>query len=416
MKKFQTADITTYIFTAIFAILLAAGCSKPVAPTQPEPEVMPRAAKFAATLDPDEDLGDITNVTSVQQISGTIQGAGTQYYYRLMISENRKVIIHLREQDANADLFLENVDGEVIVSKVKPGTANETISGRTLLAGTYYARIEAKEDARNDYILRYKTSDPNPAAIERLLAALAAQEPAPVPPPTVTYTGDDQEPESAQSHTSTTNSPTYEGGNTIVLGAATDLNHNTDSRNHRWENFYDVRENTDRVKVVGLPKGCRGAFGLSERQVPGGDGFYRDHAPPVLSNQPSYSLFGKLKKELRDINGNDDGANVLYWVGDGDVSTLFFQIEDGNESCDSNVGIYRGAASSQQTKKGRYHTTVRTWGIRNLDNDGNQVGSTMYYEKDDAGEYVIANDERVRIYTYERTGHKGYITFSKVQD
>ena len=61
----------------------------------------------------------------------------------------------MRELDADADLFLEDFDGNVLHSSMESGTANETIS-QTLPTGTYYVRVESQETGQNDYDLLYE--------------------------------------------------------------------------------------------------------------------------------------------------------------------------------------------------------------------------------------------------------------------
>ena len=48
----------------------------------------------------------------------------------------------LRQQEPNADMFLESEDGTVIASMTTASTANEELP-QTLLAGTYFVRVEA---------------------------------------------------------------------------------------------------------------------------------------------------------------------------------------------------------------------------------------------------------------------------------
>ena len=73
----------------------------------------------------------------------------------------------LRQQDADADLFLEDAEGTVLHSSTVDGTANEAIN-ETLLAGTYYVRVEAQEEGANDFRLRYGVSAPDAAAVTAL--------------------------------------------------------------------------------------------------------------------------------------------------------------------------------------------------------------------------------------------------------
>ena len=88
-------------------------------------------------------------------------------YWRFTLSEARRVGLGLRRQDANADLFLEDAEGNVLYSSTEEGTANEWIS-QTLLAGTYFVRVEAQEEGANEFKLRYGVSGANPAVVAAL--------------------------------------------------------------------------------------------------------------------------------------------------------------------------------------------------------------------------------------------------------
>ena len=75
----------------------------------------------------------------------------------------------LRRQDADADLVLEDAAGNVLHSSANDGTANEWLR-ETLLAGTYYVRVEAQEAGANAYVFRYGVGDADPAEVTRLEA------------------------------------------------------------------------------------------------------------------------------------------------------------------------------------------------------------------------------------------------------
>ena len=86
-------------------------------------------------------------------------------YFRFSLAKTREVNLRLLKQDANADLFLEDVDGNVIYSRTRFGTANEKVVA-ILSASTYYIRVEAQEKKRNDLILRYGVARPPSISIE----------------------------------------------------------------------------------------------------------------------------------------------------------------------------------------------------------------------------------------------------------
>ena len=130
-----------------------------VAPEEPEP------ARAAA-----EDLGDITELAAARFPRGTLDGgAGAVNYYSFTLSEARAVALGLRRQDADADLVLEDAEGNVLHSSERSGTTNEWMR-ETLLAGTYYVRVEAQEAGANAYVFRYGVGDADPAEVTRLEA------------------------------------------------------------------------------------------------------------------------------------------------------------------------------------------------------------------------------------------------------
>ena len=114
------------------------------------------------------DLGDITALAGPQFPAASLDGSSDSVdYWRFTLSEARRVGLGLRQQDANADLFLEDAEGNVLYSGTAEGTANEWIS-QTLLAGTYFVRVEAQEEGANEFKLRYGVSGANPAVVAAL--------------------------------------------------------------------------------------------------------------------------------------------------------------------------------------------------------------------------------------------------------
>ena len=114
------------------------------------------------------DLGDITALAGLQFPAASLDGSSDSVdYWRFTLSEARRVGLGLRQQDANADLFLEDAEGNVLYSGTEEGTANEWIS-QTLLAGTYFVRVEAQEEGANEFKLRYGVSGANPDVVAAL--------------------------------------------------------------------------------------------------------------------------------------------------------------------------------------------------------------------------------------------------------
>ena len=121
------------------------------------------------------DLGDIAGLDGPRFPAHSLDGdAGAVDYFRFTLSEAKRVALGLRRQDANADLVLEDEDGNELYRSEAAGTANEWIAA-TLLAGTYYVRVEAREAGANDYLLRYGVSAPDPDEVARLEAERESQ-------------------------------------------------------------------------------------------------------------------------------------------------------------------------------------------------------------------------------------------------
>ena len=157
------------------------------------PVAEPDPARAAA-----EDLGDITELAAARFPRGTLDGGADGVgWYRFTLSEARAVGLGLRRQDADADLVLEDAEGNVLHSSANGGTANEWVR-ETLLAGTYYVGVEAQEAGANAYVFRYGVGDADPAEVARLEAErTSAQEQEQAPPSAVTVVPP-TEPETAQ--------------------------------------------------------------------------------------------------------------------------------------------------------------------------------------------------------------------------
>ena len=120
------------------------------------------------TLDGAKDLGDITDLDGPRFPNASLDGDGDRIdYFRFTLTEAKEVGLGLRQQDADADLFLEDAEGNVLYRSTADGTANEAIY-ETLLAGTYYVRVEAQEEGSNDFKLRYGVSAADPEEVARL--------------------------------------------------------------------------------------------------------------------------------------------------------------------------------------------------------------------------------------------------------
>ena len=114
------------------------------------------------------ELGDITALQGPRFPQGTLDGDGDRVdYYRFTLTEAKRVGLGLRQQDADADLYLEDANGNVLYSSTTSGTGNEKIA-QTLLAGTYYLRVESQAAGLNAHVVRYGVSAPDPDALAAL--------------------------------------------------------------------------------------------------------------------------------------------------------------------------------------------------------------------------------------------------------
>ena len=142
------------------------------APTpQPTPEPTPDATPEPA-IDYDQErnasvsLGDITNA-AVDNRDETVDTDDPVDYFHFSLTHQRTVGLRIRRLDYNADLYVEDNDGTVIASSENGGDQKEVLNLTLAATGAneyYYVRVEAKEDGRNDYQLRYFTDAPPNAA------------------------------------------------------------------------------------------------------------------------------------------------------------------------------------------------------------------------------------------------------------
>ena len=105
-------------------------------------------------------LGDITGQDQAKGGNRSIDGVNDVVdYYSFSLTATREVMVRLTEMERNADLFLEDQDGNVLASSVESGTADEAIF-HDLGAGTYYIRVKAMQRGSNIYRLQYKATEP----------------------------------------------------------------------------------------------------------------------------------------------------------------------------------------------------------------------------------------------------------------
>ena len=107
------------------------------------------------------DLGDITDQAGEQSATGSLAGSTSAVsYWRFTLTDEMTVTLGLAELDADADLVIEDADGNALHSSRESGTDDEQISAR-LDAGTYYIRVEAQASGTNDFEIRYSVDEPS---------------------------------------------------------------------------------------------------------------------------------------------------------------------------------------------------------------------------------------------------------------
>ena len=103
------------------------------------------------------EFGDISDVSKTVVDSVIDDADGSVERYRFELSSPQSVEVVLRLLNANADVFLEDADGEVLGSGVELGKSDERFS-LTLATGTYGVRVESAGPVR--YRLKVKVSEP----------------------------------------------------------------------------------------------------------------------------------------------------------------------------------------------------------------------------------------------------------------
>jgi Bacterial pre-peptidase C-terminal domain len=120
-------------------------------------------------------VGDVSN-RSVTRNNG-VASTDTQDFYRFTVNRTTNVKVALSGLFADVDVSLQNVNGTVLASSTRSGTANESIT-RNLSRGTYFVRVYSYDRETSIYTLglgnsRSVSNNPNPT-------------PSPIPTPTPT--------------------------------------------------------------------------------------------------------------------------------------------------------------------------------------------------------------------------------------
>ena len=106
---------------------------------------------------PDVNLGDLTTPYVYGSSNDSVnRDSNDKDYYRFTLTQQRTMLLELRNLSGDADLYLEDADKNVLASSSKSGTDNEEIY-YSLEAGTYYIRVDAYDSGTINYRLRYRS-------------------------------------------------------------------------------------------------------------------------------------------------------------------------------------------------------------------------------------------------------------------
>ena len=336
------------------------------------------------------DLGEITDLAGPQFPAASLDGSSDSVdYWRFTLSEARRVGVGLRQQDANADLFLEDAEGNVLYSGTEDGTANEWIS-QTLLAGTYFVRVEAQEEGANEFKLRYGVSAANPAEV----AALEQQQ-----------QGTDEAPAFAEGSYAFDLAENADGGTTsVALGAvsATDPEDGTVSYSIEAGDsggLFAIDFETGALSYQGTGEDYESGTTSYELTVRAGDGsLHSDVTVTVNVTDVQEAPEFAEGSYAFDLAENADGGTTSVALGavsatDPENSTITYSIEAGNSgglfAIDFETGAlsYQGAGEDYESGTTSYELTVRA-GDGSLHSD-----VTVTVNVTDVEEYVILEQE-----------------------
>ena len=128
-----------------------------------------------------QELGDITAQRlqgGLRKLAQTVGAEGDAVdYYRFTLSEAREVRLGLKLRQGEAELYLEDAEGNVLARSM--AYAGFEVAVRTLLPGTYYVRVEAVGAAASEYDFRCGVLEANasfrPASNSAWYAGFAAE-------------------------------------------------------------------------------------------------------------------------------------------------------------------------------------------------------------------------------------------------
>ena len=340
------------------------------------------------------DLGDITGLAGPQFPAASLDGSSDSVdYWRFTLSEARRVGLGLRQQDANADLFLEDAEGNVLYSGTEDGTANEWIS-QTLLAGTYFVRVEAQEEGANEFKLRYGVSAANPAEVAALEQQQQQQQ-----------QGPDEAPAFVSGSYGFSLAENADGGTTPVsLGSVSATDPENSTITYSIESgdsggLFAIDSGTGALSYQGTGEDYESGTTSYELTVRASDGgLHTDVTVTVnvidVQEAPAFAS-GSYAFDLAE---NADGGATSVALGavsatDPENSTITYSIESGDSgglfAIDSETGAlsYHGAGEDYESGTTSYELTVRA-------SDGSLHSDvTVTVNVTDVEEYVILEQE-----------------------
>ena len=315
------------------------------------------------------DLGDITALVGPRFPRNELDGDADRVdYYRFTLTEAKQVGLGLRQLDANAELYLEDAGGNVLHRSTESGTSNEAIT-ETLLAGTYYARVEAVEAGDNRYVFRYGVSAPDAAEVERLEAerqASQTQQQAVQGPPTF----------AAQRYAFTFMENADGSADRVSLGVVSATDPDRDTLSYSIESGnessrFEVEATTGELFYVGsgedYESGTTG-YELTVRVSDGG--LHTDVSVNVsvtdVAEVPTFTLTAYAFELAENADGSADRVSLgVVSATDPDRDTLSYSIESGNESSrfevEATTGelFYVGSGEDYESDTTGYGLTVR---------------------------------------------------------
>ena len=308
------------------------------------------------------DLGDITDLSGPRFPNASLDGNGDRIdYFRFTLTEAKEVGLGLRQQDADADLFLEDAEGNVLYSSTVDGTANEAIN-ETLLAGTYYVRVESQEAGDNDFKLRYGVSAPDADEVTRLQQQQG---------------GTNEAPAFAETSYAFDLAENADGSTTrVALGTVSATDGDSDALTYSIEGgnaagLFEIDGSTGALSYKGTGEDYESGTTSYELTVRASDGsLHSDVTVTVnVTDVVEAPAFGESRYAF-DLAENADGSTTRVALGtvsatDGDSDALTYSIEGGNAAglfeIDGSTGAlsYKGTGEDYESGTTSYDLTVR---------------------------------------------------------